>query len=303
MHVERQRVAGASRDDDLACRRSRACAVDVDRLRETGGGCFVPERDARARRRRAARPSGTRPSRTARSRARSRRSVERSSSAAPGGLTRARGDRRASAAARRRDAAERAAGTTPAPATPRRARKSALRVVVTPGETGAPSCPSKLDADVARASPARRARRRALPVRARRAGTRPAPVRGTTTHGPGTRDAAWMPLHSFVAPPTRAERGDHGERDDDAPAGAPHGILLNQSAGEQRPREHEGDPAARRRRRSPRRTCACVPSASRAPETPAARRDRAPCVEPATARPVRSSAASAGATGTCDAAR
>src|SRR3954468_2934090 len=83
------------------------------------------------------------------------------------------------------------------------ARKSAYRVVVTPGPTVAPRRPSKptrtaREVDWA-SSPPTTLR---PPGQLRRYCTRP--PAGTSTHGPGTRMQVMIPRHSFVAPPAGA---------------------------------------------------------------------------------------------------
>src|SRR5438105_13094889 len=79
-----------------------------------------------------------------------------------------------------------------------RARKSAYVVVVTPGETGAPTRPSKPTRTAREVACASRPPTTARP-RGHESRNCDVPPAGTTTQGPGTRMQAVTPWHAFVA--------------------------------------------------------------------------------------------------------
>ena len=126
--------------------------------------------------------------------------------------------------------------------------KRALRVVVTPGETGAPSCPSKLTRtllDVAcESSPA------TMPLPFGHASRYSVSPSGSdSTHGPGTPMQSRMPLHSFVGTADRGPDGRDGDRDEDSCQQRPSRHPPEPDAAEERAHQHQRHPAARRRRR------------------------------------------------------
>ena len=177
---------------------------------ETGGGCFV--RNATACQAPTSFSVGlhaTRPKRTVPGPITTIR--EQNSSDCPGGET--------TRAASRRPSSPPCVGTQPssgwkscARLETETARKSAYRVVVAPGWTGAPSRPTKSTRTSREVTCASRPPTTLLPP-GHVSRYSVVPCAGTTTHGPGTRMHDWMPWHSFVAPPTGANAAATARRE------------------------------------------------------------------------------------------